>query len=332
MGESQLQRQTVVVYARQMLTFALLDNWLPRLLHPAVRDLAWTLLAPPLLADTPCPQRHPLTASGWAQNPQQLADWLHVLDQHPEALLDWLNTARSQRLGIYYERLWQFALRQAPGLDVLAANIPVRAGGLTLGELDLLLRDAEGAHHLELAIKLYLGPSSFEGQLHSNWRGAGRADNLERKLKHLADQQLTLSSTVEAQQILSTYGVKELHPELWMSGYLFYPWPHGCNSPAGMHPSAQHGRWLQRRDWPGLLADKDAHFWQPLPRDCRLAPLRVKEGAHWTSAQLDDWIQSLPTDAKPALLAGLEQMDDGSWRETQRVMLLNDQWPADLTN
>ena len=50
---------------------------LPRQLrHPAVRDLAWTLLSAPLLQHADWPQRHPLSASTWAQTPGLLADWL----------------------------------------------------------------------------------------------------------------------------------------------------------------------------------------------------------------------------------------------------------------
>ena len=42
------------------------------------------------------------------------------------------------------ERLWQFALCQAPDIDLLVANLPIRQGSHTLGELDLLLRDRDG--------------------------------------------------------------------------------------------------------------------------------------------------------------------------------------------
>ena len=59
---------------------------------------------------------------------------------------------------MYYERLWQYALCQAPDLQLIAANLPIRQNGSTLGELDLLFCDDQGVHHLELAIKLYLGP------------------------------------------------------------------------------------------------------------------------------------------------------------------------------
>lgn len=145
----------------------LLTELLDELRHPAVRDLAWTLLAPPLLRRTPEPQRHPLAASRWRQEPERLAAWLREQERQPQHLAAWLAQWPRQRLGLYYEHLWQFALEQAPDVRLIAANLPVRDGGHTLGELDLLLRDDDGIHHLELAIKLYLGPQSGPG----DWLG-----------------------------------------------------------------------------------------------------------------------------------------------------------------
>ena len=324
MGESQVQRQTVLVYARQMPDFACLDQCLSRLSHPAVRDLAWTLLAPPLLRQTPFEQRHPLSGCDWSHAPALLEDWLLQQDLQPAALLNWLSTARSQRLGMYYERLWQFALQQAPGIELLGANLAIRQDGRTLGELDVVLRDAQGVHHLELAIKLYLGPGAADGRAHAHWQGAGHADNLARKLQHLGQQQLPLSSTPQALQVLAGFTAQAVQASVWMSGYLFYPWPSGCHAPSGMHPQAAHGQWLELQDWPAFRAANKQFVWQPVPTDCRLAP--VSDSVPQPST--DDWLQHLPASPKPVLLAGLEQSSEGRWLERQRVMLLRRDWSA----
>ena len=337
MGESPGQRQTIIGYAHPMLNAhmlnshmlnqELLDDWLPQLQQPAVRDLAWTLLAAPLLTKAGARQRHPLTASGWSQQPGLLADWLRQQEAHTAALQDWLTGARSQRLGIHYERLWQFALQQAPGVQLIAANLPVRRSGQTLGELDLLLRDADGDHHLELAIKLYLGQANGDGCLPLNWRGAGRADNLQRKLQHLLHQQLPLSDKPVAQLLLAEHGLSQVQASLWLGGYLFYPWPNGCEAPTDCHPGHARGYWLQQKDCPELFSTTTAQHWQPVPRECRLAPIRFNSEKIWTAAQLQDWLRALAPDAAPSLLVGFSQQADGNWRESQRVMLLNDGWP-----
>src|SRR5690606_3292794 len=126
-------------YARFMSFFPDLVDLPFQLRTPQVRDLAWVLLSPPMLSQPPAPQRHPLSASPWASHPGQLADWLRRLDADASSLLIWLEGNSIRRLGLYYERLWQFALAQAPGIEVLAANLPIRQQGHTLGELDLLL-------------------------------------------------------------------------------------------------------------------------------------------------------------------------------------------------
>ena len=327
MGERRRQRQTGLGYARSMSTTDLLDEWLPSLQHPAVRDLAWTLLAAPLLATPPCPQRHPLSASDWLRQPGRLADWLRRQDQAPQALLDWLARRGSQRLGIHYEQLWQFALQQAPGIQLLGANLPVRLAGQTLGELDLLLRDDAGVHHLELAVKLYLGPTTGAGEQPANWCGAGQGDTLQRKLQHLQRQQLPLSASAAARPLLASLASGPVLAGLWMSGYLFYPWPAGCASPAGNHPRHARGHWLLHRELPAFLAASPAQHWQPVPRDCRLAPLANAPSHCWSRTQLAAWQQSLAVDGPPCLLAGFARQADGRWHESSRVMLLNDHWP-----
>ncbi len=216
----------------------LLTELLDELRHPAVRDLAWTLLAPPLLRRTPEPQRHPLAASRWRQEPERLAAWLREQERQPQHLAAWLAQWPRQRLGLYYEHLWQFALEQAPDVRLIAANLPVRDGGHTLGELDLLLRDDDGIHHLELAIKLYLGPQSGPG----DWLGPGGQDRLSRKLEHLCRHQLPLAATREGRQVLAAHGAESAVSALWLSGYLFHPWPGPGSLPADIEPRHLRGR------------------------------------------------------------------------------------------
>src|SRR5690606_39982868 len=105
-----------------MMHFPSLSDLPTHLRQPAVRDLAWALLSPPLLAQSPWPQRHPLKASSWSQQPEALADWLMSQDADSSALQQWLSQRSVRRLGLYYERLWQFALDAAPGIEVVAAN------------------------------------------------------------------------------------------------------------------------------------------------------------------------------------------------------------------
>ncbi|EAZ53502.1 DUF1853 family protein [Pseudomonas aeruginosa] len=308
----------------------LLTELLDELRHPAVRDLAWTLLAPPLLRRTPEPQRHPLAASRWRQEPERLAAWLREQERQPQHLAAWLAQWPRQRLGLYYEHLWQFALEQAPDVRLIAANLPVRDGGHTLGELDLLLRDDDGIHHLELAIKLYLGPQSGPG----DWLGPGGQDRLSRKLEHLCRHQLPLAATREGRQVLAAHGAESAVSALWLSGYLFHPWPGPGSLPADIEPRHLRGRWLRQRDWPAYLASlagpQAGQHWLHLSREHWLAPAMrrqnpldpPRDGACWNIAFADE--------ARPQMLVRVVPRD-GYWVEAERLFLASDDWPPGLS-
>lgn len=306
---------------------------LPRhLRHPQVRDLAWVILSPPMLSETPWPQRHPLSASGWVAEPQRLAEVLLALDNEPSTLTEWLSHPVQRRLGRYYEQLWLFAVEHAPGVELIAANLPIRVNGHTLGELDMLLRDREGDHHVELAIKFYLGPQQGDGSDPAQWLGADSQDRLDLKLAHLSQHQLPMSSRLESREALSALGVEHLSAELWLGGYLLYPWPGNALSPTGVHPEHLRGVWLHQRDWPAFVAQCLPGRWQPVPRQAWLAPGNY-DGA-WNQAQLQHWFDELGPIAAVQLLVRLTPTADGVWQEAERLFLMPDLWPEapDATN
>lgn len=304
---------------------------LPRqLCTPAVRDLAWAILSPPMLAVTVWPQRHPLSGSDWVQDPQALEDFLQRLDHDSRALDEWLSRRPIRRLGLYYERLWQFAVQHAPGVEMIAANLPIRIGGHTLGELDMLLRDNDGVHHVELAIKFYLGPQTADGKNPANWLGLGSVDRLDLKLAHLNHHQLPISAREQSREALAALGIASLNAELWLGGYLFYPWQGAASSPQGVHDDHLHGLWMRRKDWPAFACQRPEGRWHVLPRHAWLAPARYD--LIWRDDEFQMWRQQLDPMTKAQLLVRLMQSPEGHWEEIERVFLVTDLWPAVAEN
>ena len=304
-----------------------LAELMPRLQHPQVRDLAWALLSPPLLSDAPAPQRHPLAASRWLSRPGELADWLLWHDSQPSVLQAWLTQYSNRRLGLYYERLWQFALGQAPDVELVVANLAIRRDGSTLGELDLILRDAEGVHHIELAVKFYLGLETGERRKHDHWLGPGSQDRLDIKLKRLCEHQLHLPASETAKAVLCELTCLEIDSALWLGGYLFQPWSTGCELPAGANPLHLGGRWLRHGEWPHSAAALAAAHWHPLPRQAWLAPAQLDDSQRWPDEDVARWLAQAGT-GQARLLARLESGRDGRWVECERLFVVPDSWPG----
>jgi len=293
---------------------------------PQVRDLAWAILSPPMLALTEWPQRHPLSGSDWVQQPRALEALLRRLDQDSRPLGEWLARSSTRRLGLYYERLWQFAIEHAPGVELIAANLPIRTEGHTLGELDMLLRDKDGMHHVELAIKFYLGQRDVDGQDPASWLGPGSHDRLDLKLAHLNQHQLPMSSRTDSHQALAALGIESLQAELWLGGYLLYPARPGYASPLGAHPDHLRGQWLHRGDWPAFSAHLPEQRWQPLQRAEWLGPARYDDV--WSHEAFEKWLAQLDPMAEAQMLVRLKQTEEGHWEEAGRLFLVSNVWPA----
>lgn len=305
--------------------------------HPLVRDLAWIVLAPDLIA-MPWPGRPSRRELG-LDDDDRLAAWLDALEAAPEALEDHLAPTLKGRMGLYHERLWQFLLEEAPGTRLLAHNLRIHQGKRTLGELDLLYcrRNAPGPVHLEVAIKFYLGlpqgPGAADSQ--ARWIGPGGADSLGAKREHLHRHQLRLAGFPEAREALSPFlphpspGVSGSLPaatvRLAIPGVLFYPWHARLPAPREATPDHLQGHWLFARDWhrfrDGLPRGSRGAWlhkphWLALPRREALQPLHdleVRLAQHFTAP------------ASPIQLA-LWHPDMG-WR---RVFVVGDDWPRQI--
>ncbi len=207
-----------------------------------------------------------LTESRW--------EMLKRLDANPAPLQEFMAAKPGTgRLGIYFEHLFEFFLRNDPAIKLLSRNLAVRHEGHTLGEFDFIYHEIEAdtvTHH-ELAVKYYMGFDSAidkpitrtfnedKGQdtnditMRGIWLGPAVHDSFEQKLAKLETKQSRLTQSAEAKHALAQAGIPE--PQLFrntVNGQLFYPTrPDKLGKPpAPTHCNTNHlkGQWLTVAD------------------------------------------------------------------------------------
>lgn len=312
---------------------------LARCHHPLVRDLAWILLAPDLIA-TPWRGRPVRGELGLAED-KLLLRYFDELEANPQGLERRVGSTAGGRMGHYHERLWQFLLDTAPGTCLLANNLRIHAGKRTLGELDLLYRRRHDPTpvHLEVAIKFYLGLPEGPGQAHdqARWIGPGGADSLATKREHLDRHQLRLTERAEARRTIQQYThPRDIGPptsmviqrQLAMPGVLFYPWQLPLPAPHEASHGHLRGHWLHWRDYRRLRDGLARHtraawlvkpHWLALPRD----------EAFLTLSSIEERLaQHFSRPASPVQIALLGPGRRGN--SYRRLFVVDDSWPLQV--
>ncbi|MFV8816450.1 DUF1853 family protein [Haliea sp. E17] len=301
------------------------QEFLEQLATPAVRDLAWACFSPQLLDSRSVDGEPGLHYCDFPLDTPR-RHWLAALDADPQPLLDWLEDSRKGRIGLYFERLWHFFLQCDPAVELVAHNLPVRSGGLTLGEFDVIYfcRRRQCHAHLELAVKFYLRRAGANNDWR-NWLGPNSRDRLDRKIGRMRDHQLHLADTDAGRAVLAGLGVHHVEREIALKGRLYRhrgepgPAP-GAAGATGESPLPDD--WLYLRELPGTLP-ADMHY-ALLDRQQWLAPVMARDARCVAARELDSAVQSaMATYMRPLQIARLET--DG--REAQRTFVVPDNWP-----
>ncbi|MBY4722500.1 MULTISPECIES: DUF1853 family protein [Burkholderia] len=295
----------------------------------AVRDLGWLLASPSLLTAVPdAPLARPwLDAVGQSA----VEAWLAALDAQPEPLHRALDGFRPTRLGRYAECLLEYFLTHGPSLRLVAANLPLRSNGKTLGEVDFLVDAPDGRRlHWELAVKCYLCAPVQAGASLADFVGPNLVDRFDRKRRRLLEHQLRLGDRDGFARL--GYGAPS-DAQMFIKGWLFYP--HGAPLPpvsVEIAPDHPHGFWLTHAQWPAWAAEQGADVaWSVLPRLAWLAPRRAAAGSGFEPDMLAATLELPPvltTREAPALIGIHEKGSDGTWRETARGFVVPDDWPV----
>lgn len=289
---------------------------------PAVRHLAWLVHSRPLL--TLDNGRDAVPA--W---PGDVDDALLELDRNPQPLMDRLARRPSNRLGLYFEELYGYALTDLLGQRILAQNLPVRLNGRTLGELDFLVHDraSDRIVHHEIAVKFYMGwggPTTPDNPRLPGWYGPDTRDQLCSKLQRLREHQIPLWQSDAGRQCLRDLGLAQPQAShIGLYGYLF-------RHRDGAMPSLPAS----------IVAPEPGISWrrahEAAPEDDPETLTRVLRKPHWLGP-LQCPEQTLPEPEgearalaearqRPLLLATLRRTERGFWLESRREFLTPEHW------
>lgn len=276
-----------------------------------VNDLHWLATSPPLIRGEhsfmPCDEI----------TPRQIVAIDRLVDD--DTTQNRLLEARQQKLGHYFEALYETLMTQVMGWTLLARNIQIHHESKTLGELDFLFRHPQTGQveHHEIAVKFYLGwPST------GLWHGPNARDRLDLKLARLLNHQLPMSQRDHTQAQLNALGLPL--PEvrrMVMPGALFYP----EGGSAAMAPPVS------------ALATEPSLFWyrvSDISTDW-LSSAVILPPADWLgtySSVLAPGINTLAdhieSSGRARLLAHLAwQPAQQCWVETERCFVVPSHWP-----
>lgn len=246
-----------------------------------VRDLAWVLASPPLLAPVQrTPQKIRWLNTAWADRAWLSSEpWLAALDRDPAPLLHALAQDNDHRLGSYFESLLAFWLAWPanPLYRLIAHGLAIRSSQRTLGELDFLVEDRQSGEiqHWEVAVKFYLGIRAGRGR--DNWIGPGMRDRLDLKVSHLLEHQLRLAATPVAAQLIRDMGLAPPVPVCLLKGRLFYP-PQADRqtwAPEAASPDHPTGWWMHQAEFLQRYGDSELR-WIRLPKEHWLTPIQAE--------------------------------------------------------
>lgn len=306
---------------------ATLNTLQNNLREPAVRDLAWLLLSADLLRPQP-PAGVLATPFDTHQEFDATVAWLRALDAAPTPLQHDLTATRITRLGRYAERLLGWFLQHGPAARLIAAGVPLRHEGVTLGECDFLLQTQRGARrHWELAVKCYLHAGAGRGRL-ADYVGPNLKDRFDLKLAHVLNHQLPMSAR---EAFASTGYVGPWAPQMFIKGWLFYRHGETPRDPVELDPAHGRGWWVTRSEWPGFAAAQGCK-WRTLPRLEWLAPRRYEQpeadAAKQTLVDADTLAAQTSHQHGPAMVVAFDEDSAGNLVERSRGFIVPDEWPG----
>lgn len=167
------------------------------------------------------------------------------LPNSPTAVLD-SSIPEKLRLGKLVERFVSAELNGHEQIQILAENLQIQQGKLTLGELDCLLLVNGRPLHLEVVYKFYLYDPSVGKTALEHWIGPNRRDSLVLKLHKLKEKQLPLLHKEQTVVFLDRFNLKadQIEQQICFKAQLFLPFQSADVNFNDLNPNCANGRYL----------------------------------------------------------------------------------------
>ncbi|MDZ4821989.1 MAG: DUF1853 family protein [Flavobacteriales bacterium] len=297
--------------------------------HHDVADLVWVIGSCPMFTSEASKGQYHIPDEEWFSNQLEVnVNWIRQLDADPQPLLEFLREHPHKLLGKRFETLVEFWLKNSPDYDFRFANVQLKTGPATSGEIDFLCREkATGEFvHFEVACKYYLATTS--ALVWDKWMGANGNDSLHHKMKKFEKQFLVLERE-EGKKFLERNSLDKPARVLIMKGYFF----HHCSmigkhrSPKYAHPHHQGG-WFMFHFELDSLRDSVPQWIVP-PKEFWMSPYCSPSGTLevFTGSELVQQVDDVMIKKGKAPLIIQVENRDGWDVETSRGFIVKDDWP-----
>lgn len=282
-------------------------------------ELRWLLTSPPLFAELP---GIPLMSRADRVRIAGLLSEEHRRDARATEPPG--SPARKIAVGHRAEDLLAAALGACPGIDLIAARLPISDGDRTLGEIDLLYDDhaRQCRVHCEVSLRLLLQRAPEAAA--SAWCGTDPSQIWQDKIIRLRDHQLPLGR----HPLVPRHPTWPTIDEALVLGWLLQPAGQTWPIATGASPDHLHGWWLRHGLAEPLRSSRAARF-SIIPSDGWLGPLHLPSStpvlAPRELSQLLD--RHFAKKDHAVLVAEVIRAEDGGWREIARGAMVHRRWP-----
>ncbi len=186
------------------------------------------------------------------------------------------------RLGKYIERFVSFQLQQEKAIQLLAENIQIQRGKITLGELDCLLLKNDKPIHLEVIYKFYVYDTSVGSSEIEHCIGPNRKDSLVQKITKLKDKQLPLLYSSECESYLEELGLEssEIEQQVYFKAQLFVPFTQQDVQLKVLNSNCIVGFYINQKE---LQLFTECKFYIPTKKNWLIKPHTQVDWQHYSS-------------------------------------------------